>query len=434
MILINRQFFKYYFLVIVLIFCGYVQKNNLQAQSIFKEMTSFPFEDTVNTVQTFIYFPTGDTTVYDNLFKKFDKLVFEGEGTINILHIGGSHIQAGTLSHQIRTNLLSTFPGLTGSRGMIFPFSAAKTNNPNNYRTTKTGTWEICKNISKAPEYPLGLTGMCIATSDTDATIEIKLRNNDNIAYDFNKVYVLGHCSSENIRVMLQIQDSTVIEGIYDSTKLAYSFDLGLYAETFKLFFEKKEFSEDTFYLRGFYLDNGLSGISYTDIGVNGANVSSYLKCSYLENDLEFVNPDLCILSIGINDASMTSFDTVLFQRNYKELIRRIRHKYPDCAILFTTNNDSFRKVGKKYYNNENGLLAQQAFYSLAAYYNAGVWDLFTFMGGLNSMKKWEEKGLAQRDKIHFTPQGYSLIGDMIYNALISEYIKYLTNNIHGLE
>jgi len=433
MILSNKQSFSNYFIVIVLVFYACSVGGNLSAQSIFKSVSAFPYEDTV---QTFIYFPSGDTTVYNNLFKKLDKLVFEGEGNVNILHIGGSHIQAGTLSHQIRTNLLSTFPGLVGSRGMIFPFSVAKTNGPNNYRTTYTGTWELSKNTYKKPEFPLGLTGICVATSDTEATIDLRLRNLDNISYDFNQVYVLGNCQLNNIRVMLQTHDTVIIEGMYDSDKLSYHFPLNTYTESFRLFFERKDTTiEDTFFLRGFYLDNNLPGISYTAIGINGANVSSYLKCTYLENDLSFINPDLCIFSIGINDASGVDFDTVLFQRNYKELIRRIRNNYPNCAILFTTNNDSFRKVGKKYYNNTNGLLAQQAFHSLAAYYNSGVWDLFYFMGGLNSIKKWEEKGLAQKDKIHFTASGYSLIGDLIYNAFISEYIKYLKNNhLHGLE
>jgi lysophospholipase L1-like esterase len=235
---------------------------------------------------------------------------------------------------------------------------------------------------------------------------------------------------------MLQIQDSVIVEGVYDTVRSAYCFELGTYTDAFTLFFEKKDTLWETFYLRGFWLENNLPGISYVDVGVNGASVSSYLKCSYLENDLAFVNPDMCIFSIGINDASGADFDTTYFQNNYKELIRRIRTVSPNCAILFTTNNDSFHKAGKRYYNNTNGLLAQQSFYSLAKYYNAGVWDLFSFMGGLNSMKKWEAKGLAQRDKIHFTPQGYTIIGDFVYNAFIFEYVNHLKNTsiIHGLE
>jgi lysophospholipase L1-like esterase len=386
--------------------------------------------------ETYINFPTGEREIYDDFFKKLDRLIFEGEGNLSILHIGASHIQAGTLSHQIRINLLSTFPGLVGDRGLIFPFSAAKTNNPHNYKTTSTGTWEISRNTQKEPKFPLGLSGMGLATSDVQATIGITLRNMDDVVFDFNTIYVLGACDSGYVRVMVQIQDSIIVEGIYDSTRLAYCFRLDFYTNSFKLFFEKKDSLWETFYLRGFWLENGLPGISYVDVGVNGASVSSYLKCKYLENDLAFVKPDLCIFSIGINDASGTNFDTTYFQRNYKELIRRIRTVSPNCAILFTTNNDSFHKVGKRYYNNPNGLLAKQAFYSLAKYYNAGVWDLFSVMGGLNSMKKWEERGLALRDKIHFTPEGYSLIGNFVYNAFIFEYINHLKNtfNIHGLE
>ena len=419
----------YFFLVVLFSFCIYNQADIVQGQSIFRETSLSFLNDSNMTNKTYIYFPSGDTTVYNRFFKKLDKLIFEGEGNVKILHIGGSHIQAGTLSHQIRTNLLTMFPGLAGSRGMIFPFSAAKTNNPLNYRTTSTGTWEVNKNTLKTSKYPLGLTGMCVFTNDLDATISIRLKNNDGVVYDFNKVYVLGSCDSGTRRVMLKIQDSIAIEGVYDSAKVMYSFVLPCYTDSFTLYFEKQDSVWGNFCLRGFWLDNSLPGITYVDIGVNGATVPSYLRCSYLENDLRFVKPDLCIFSIGINDASGTDFDTTYFQNNYKELIRRIRNVSPDCAILFTTNNDSFRKVGKRYHNNENGLLAQQAFYSLSEYYNAGIWDLFSFMGGLNSMKKWEEKGLGQRDKIHFTQEGYNLIGNLIYNALLSNYIDYLKTN-----
>jgi hypothetical protein len=48
-------------------------------------------------------------------------------------------------------------------------------------------------------------------------------------------------------------------------------------------------------------------------------------------------------------------------------------------------------------------------------------------MGGLESMKVWETNGLAKRDKIHFTNQGYKLLGDLFYNALMKSYLDYLT-------
>ena len=54
-------------------------------------------------------------------FQKFDEVVNSGEGNVNILHLGSSHVQAGTLSHTIRRNLLLSYPHLIARRGMIFP-------------------------------------------------------------------------------------------------------------------------------------------------------------------------------------------------------------------------------------------------------------------------------------------------------------------------
>ena len=75
---------------------------------------------------------------------------------------------------------------------------------------------------------------------------------------------------------------------------------------------------------------------------------------------------------------------------------------------------------------NTNGQLAEQAFLRLGKECDAGVWNLFDIMGGLGSMRKWEEAGLAKRDKIHFTEAGYELVGDLLFNALMDKYVEYL--------
>ena len=43
-------------------------------------------------------------------------------------------------------------------------------------------------------------------------------------------------------------------------------------------------------------------------------------------------------------------------------------------------------------------------------------------MGGYGSMARWEEAGLAQSDKIHFTPAGYKLVGDLLFDAIMDAY------------
>ena len=63
---------------------------------------------------------------------------------------------------------------------------------------------------------------------------------------------------------------------------------------------------------------------------------------------------------------------------------------------------------------------------NLAKQYHSGLWDLFDVMGGLGSIKLWEQEGLAKRDKIHFTTEGYKLIGDFMFAALMQQYDAYL--------
>ena len=392
------------------------------------QLKEIPSYSCLKTTISNISYPNGDTTVYYAFFKKMDKLLNEGEGNITILHLGASHIQAGTFSHQIRSNLLGMSPNIIGNRGMLVPFSVAKTNNPTNYRTSYQGKWEVSKNTKPNQPYDLGLSGMTFATDDTKASIKIVMQNTEDLFFDFNKIYVLGHSESDWLIPFIEINDSISINGIFEPYRLAYRFDLKEKTDSFRLSFKINDdwWEKSPFLLRSFWVENQKPGITYTDIGVNGASVPSYLRNAYLENDLSFVKPDLCIFSIGINDASKSPFDTVEFEMNYHELIRRIRTVAPDCAILFTTNNDSFTRTGRSYRNNPNGLLAKQVFFTLGTYYNTGVWDLFTFMGGLGSMKKWESEGLAKLDKLHFTPLGYSLLGDLFYNALMTEYNKYL--------
>jgi lysophospholipase L1-like esterase len=156
---------------------------------------------------------------------------------------------------------------------------------------------------------------------------------------------------------------------------------------------------------------------------VNGAAVPDYLKCP-LADDLRLLRPDLVIFGIGINDAHEKDFDTVAFKNNYLALCDSIRKVNPKCAFIFVTNNDSYRKVRRRYTVNTNGPLAREVFYRLAALTGGAVWDQFEIMGGLKSMEKWQKAGLAQKDKVHFTRAGYRLVGDMLYEALYNEIAR----------
>ncbi len=366
----------------------------------------------------------GDSLSMERFFDKLDELLFTGQGHLNILHIGGSHVQAGVFSQQMRDHLLNLAPGLTAGRGLVFPFM--KTNTPASLVISRTGEWDYCRNAVPFTTR-MGLAGASVTTSDTTASFCIVTREKNprdiTPLFDFNLVKILGYGDMTPVVHF----NSDTLQGVYSKEEGSYTFRLPGYTDSLYVDFNGMK---GTFTVTGVYLDNGMPGITYHDIGVNGAKVESYLSCEDLERDLRLVRPDLVIFGIGINDAASDSFTKEKFINDYNTLIDIIHEVSPDCALIFITNNDSYKSVKRnKYAVNPNGKVAQEAFMTLGKQYNGAVWDFFDIMGGLKSMAEWQDNNLAKKDKVHFTNTGYALIGDLLYNALMDRYLEHLKHS-----
>ena len=383
-----------------------------------------PEYDLFNMQYSDISVPGEDSLRLNRFFQKVDTLVCLGEGRINVLHIGGSHVQADIFSNEVRRNLDAINADFQSPRGFIFPFSVARTNNPENYKVRYSGDWSSARNVQKNRQIPLGVGGIAVYTSDPSARINIDLNPDSMFRWEFDQLRLLGYVEdgSDAVKPVLYSNNDT-IEGLWDYVSKTYLFHLPAPDYSFSVEFIQQDSIPHVFVVNGFIPERETPGIVYHAIGVNGASVPSYLGSEYFEEELQLIQPDLIIFAIGVNDATSKDFTVDGFCQNYDALIERIERVVPDCAYIFITNNDFYQRIAKrKYAVNTNGLVAKKAFYRLAETHQGGVWDLFSLMGGLRSMPKWQQEGLAKRDKIHFTRDGYVLIGDMFYNALIRYY------------
>lgn len=355
------------------------------------------------------------------MFQKWQRVATSGQGTFNIVHIGGSHVQAGTFPHRIRTNILRDYPAAVGSRGMVFPYSAAaKCNNPSDYKVHCPEKVLLTRNVYHNPEHPLGLCGIAVTAQDVATHIQMLVADRQ-FDYTTQRVVVLGH-SPQGVVPSLGADSRQLSPSYIDTANHRFVFNLASPVDSFEIVLPCRKGQEFT--LTGVYMGSRHPGVSYSSIGVNGAATADYLKCA-LTRDLRLLRPDLVIFGIGINDAHGTNFDSVQFKNNYLRLCDSIRSVSPYCAFIFVTNNDCYRKTGRKSYSvNTNGLLVRDVCYRLAAITGGAVWDQFEVMGGLKSMAKWQTAKLAQADKVHFTRAGYQLMGDLFYEALASELKK----------
>lgn len=413
----NYTKMKTKFLTIVLLLCSLFSLG---------QTNMYPFiVDSMNVMQI----PNGKSDRLTSFYKDFQKLLLEQEGQLSILHIGGSHIQADIMSHQIRSHFDSLFPETHASRGLIFPFETAKTNNPYNYKVSHKGEWISSRNVRETRAAQLGMTGIAVTTMDTIAEISVNLNSEEeHHRWKANRIVLIGYADNPRTIPVLLAKD-TAYSAVYDSIQSTYTYYInGAQIEQFTIKILQTDTIPHSFTINGFLAENNDYGVEYHAIGVNGASVPSYLSCENFERDLRLIQPHLIVFAIGINDAVPENFSDSVFIANYDSLITRIETVVPNCAYIFVTNNDSYRKIkGRKssyYVVNRNGLRVEKDFYELARKHDGAVWDMFAIMGGLQSMQKWEAAGLAQRDKIHFTKKGYKLLGDKFYSALIQSYNK----------
>ena len=358
-------------------------------------------------------------------FARWHRMAATKQGNINIVHIGGSHVQAGYMTETIRLRMLATTPQMVGPRGMIFPYSAAaRCNNPPDYRVHCRERMVLTRCVHKEPEYPLGLCGIAVTARDQQSEIQIVL-NEPSVNFATTRVVLFGH-SNEGVVPRLRATGSELYPSYFDNYTDRYFFNIDSPVDSFVVVLPCREGQQFT--VTGVYLDSPSAGLSYHSIGVNGAAVPDYLRCPHFVRDLRMLHPDAVVFGIGINDANVANFDTVAFRLSYLALIDSIKAVNPDCAFIFITNNDSFFKLSRRRYNvNPNGTLARDVFYRLARETGGAVWDQFQIMGGLKSMDQWRLAGLAQTDRVHFTRAGYQIVGNLFSDALIEAYNKQRT-------
>lgn len=361
-----------------------------------------------------------DSYALARFYEKLGRVLKTHQGHVHIIQIGGSHIQAGTMTHCIRKHLLDEFGAPAAARGFIFPyFAASACNNPSDYKTGKTRPFNLIRNVHQNYVFPLGAAGIAVWNADSLNSITIKM-NAPKFDFVADTIVLLGKAYGWPIDPILKEDTIYHFPDSIDFDNDRYYFYIDRPVKDFTLYFPCSK--GDTFVVNGILLKNSRPGITLSSIGVNGAQTTSYLRCKNLTRDMRLLQPDLVIFNIGVNDAYGSSFDSVAFKNNYLKLVARIREASPDCAFIFVTNNDTWKK-GKKgrYYVNKTGPMVQDVMYRLADLTGGAVWDQFAVMGGLKSMESWRKKGLAQKDRVHFTAAGYNLMGDLFWDAFIRE-------------
>lgn len=388
---------------------------NLHSQFSYPNYFKYPF---INQVEN--HLKIYGTKSWTQFFKKLDSQYLNGNEKINIMHFGGSHIQADIWSNKMRTNFQNTLPHNQSGRGFIFPFRLINSNGSSSVKSSHIGRWKGFRNSVNSHSGPFGLLGARAELIDSFSVIKVWNDHSLNSCESFNSLTVFYKDSSNSYDVNVLVDSGNTFSTSRQRESITFSFEKTI--DSIAIEVKKNKSTVSNFSFFGLLLDNDCKGITYHSIGVNGASVKSYLRGEDFTHQLALIKPDLVILSIGINDAYEENFNDEYFYSSYDSLINKIRSVNPQVAILLTTNNDSYYK---REYPNQRALQVQKKMYELAENKDLAVWDMFEVMGGLNSIRNWEKNNLAKKDLIHLTAKGYNLIGDLLFEALMKSYLKH---------
>ncbi|MDG1903694.1 MAG: hypothetical protein P8I37_04955 [Schleiferiaceae bacterium] len=231
----------------------------------------YPFLDT--TKQSLQYF--GSEDALESFFEKLDRTIFEGEGKVNIVHMGGSHVQGGTLSHTMRMNLAQLAPELNVERGFFFPHRLANTNMPGNIYVKKIGTWEGCRNSIPRNNCPWGFSGIDAITRDKDAGFAVQSFSGPGEAYAFKELRVFEHYQSNTmVPICTPTPDSTYV----DTAAGVRCWYFNTLIDSVAVSFDATQEGESQYTLQGLQMVRDEPGLIYHALGVNGAATKSFLR------------------------------------------------------------------------------------------------------------------------------------------------------------
>ena len=364
----------------------------------FAQISNYPF---LNTDKNFIEFQNTDLS-------SFISKLSNKESRFVIAHFGDSHIQPDYYTGYLRNAFQSIYGD--GGRGMVFPYSIAKTYSQADFKSSFKGKWFSSNSIHSNPKIPLGISGFSASTSDSFASFKIVFNHSLNV----KKVSLFISNEKNQYEIALnagrKLQDPTYQKLSIKSARLDYSLNSSL--DSLEFIFRRVAVGSDSVFVGGIYFEND-KGFTYNNFGVGGAAFESLLKQRYFDEEIKSVSPDLVILDWGANDILYTNCVDLNLPNTITKTIEKVRKVLPNATIMLTSVQD----MNRKGVNITSAIQFSKLIRKIAFDNHCLLYDWFTISGGNTGMIHWVDNQLARPDNIHLTKLGYELKGQLFYAA-----------------
>ncbi|MBL7935320.1 MAG: hypothetical protein JNM51_05860 [Bacteroidia bacterium] len=394
--------------------------------------------DTALKLITSIQYKNESKTAMANFFNALANIANE-EKSIRILHYGDSQIEGDRISDYIRLKLQGEFggegPGLISFMPVApsvinkiswsagwdrYPVFAGKD------KRVKHNNFGALAHITRFYNY----STITDSTQCKSAWVKVVTSKNGGpkaAAYKKIKLFYGGAQTKTAVELYengtLNASDSLVAGGNFNIKE--FTLNQGALLQEFK--FKGKD-SPD-FY--GVSLE-GSKGVMVDNFGLRGSSGTFFNQINFgqLKNFYDYLNTKLIILQFGGNSLPYikTKEQADAFGTYLRAQINIIKKLAPQASILVIGPADMSVKVGTEYETHPQLEDLRDAIKKAAFDTDCAFFDMYSCMGGRNSMLTWVEQGIGAKDYIHFSSGGARKIAVLLYSSLMSDYNNFVKN------
>ncbi|RLD73268.1 MAG: hypothetical protein DRJ10_18035 [Bacteroidetes bacterium] len=384
----------------------------------------------------FIEYPAGDLNILNSFFQKLDN---SDKSRVRILHYGDSQIEGDRITGYLRNRFQRRFGGSGPGLLPAIP-SHAESASIQHFASRNWQAHSVYyKKDTILPHRRFGVLGsfgrftnykedsIVTDSSIKTATIEFK---RSGMAYssvnNFNQCRIFyGHCN-EKFVVKGFVNDSLIWFQEMDTTQNTQNFQWNFTSTPtdFRVEFESTK-SPDIY---GISLETKV-GVAVDNLPFRGSSGTEFTKLEYnqLKQMANFLKSGLVIMEFGVNVVPHHIKSYSYYERALTRQLKYLKYVFPKTPILVIGLSDMSKRTGNYYESHPNIEKINLAQRNAAKNANCAFWDLYSAMGGKNSMPSWvfAEPPLARKDFTHFNRKGGHIVAQMLYNALMHDYESY---------
>ena len=375
------------------------------------------------------YSPSYPNDSIEWIFPLFEALEKASEHKVRVIHYGDSQIEEDRMSNYLRTAMQDTFGGY--GVGLVPAIQTIPTSSFGQKCSTLLTRYLVYGTQDMRMEDrnygPLGQTALLTDTATFSFYRLNYSKTRPNTKY-FNKITILLDEVKHPTTATLTTKNSSI-------TKTA---NLGDNTITFNLPDSSTRatiFMNGEALIHGFMVDGGSTGVQFDNAAMRGCSgtIFTNINSESLRNYYTQNIVPLIIMQFGGNRVPYTKTDKAItsYCEQLTRQIKYLRTISPQSKILFIGPSDMSTNINGTMQTYPHLPKLIDSLREMCLLNDVAYWDLYSAMGGLNSMTNWVNSNppLAGSDHIHFTYAGSNRASEMLWEGLMKAYELYEMRN-----